>query len=172
MATPHFAIAETYAADTEFFVRRGMVKGFEYASLVAPPAYIAFILTRRGRGHLFVNNILRSTWAGGLVGSAAGGAIEYARSKATKQADLQARRFTATYDTNSIRLDDHATIGSLLFALLTPAIFWKRAKTVNLVLGGIGIGSAAGVVTHHVRNLNGDKPPIASTPSELPVPSS
>lgn len=164
MATTHFAVAETHTADTEFFVRRGAVKGFEYASLFAPPAYVAFVLSRRGRGSLSVSNILRSTWIGGLAGSATGGAVEYVRSKSSEQTDLHARRFKVTYDANSLRLDDHATIGSLLVGLLTPAVFWKRARTVDLVLGGIGLGSAIGVATHHIRNLNGDKPPPTIIP--------
>lgn len=33
--------------------------------------------------------------------------------------------------TTTIRAEDHSTIGALLFALLTPAIFWKRAGTVH-----------------------------------------
>jgi hypothetical protein len=61
MATPHVATMGTFAADTEYLVRRGMTKGYEYASLLAPPAYIAFILARRGRAHLSVNNMLRTT---------------------------------------------------------------------------------------------------------------
>jgi hypothetical protein len=36
-----------------------------------------------------------------------------------------------TSQTASLRADDHATIGGILFAVLTPAIFWKRASTVN-----------------------------------------
>jgi hypothetical protein len=61
MATPHFAVSETYTADTEFMVRRGMTKGFEYASLLVPPTYVAFVLARRGRTHLSINNVLRAT---------------------------------------------------------------------------------------------------------------
>ena len=32
---------------------------------------------------------------------------------------------------DSMRTDDHATIGALLFAVLTPAMFWKRATTIH-----------------------------------------
>jgi hypothetical protein len=31
----------------------------------------------------------------------------------------------------SLRADDHSTIGAILFAVLTPAILWKRASVVN-----------------------------------------
>lgn len=33
--------------------------------------------------------------------------------------------------TASIRADDHSTIGAILFAVLTPALFWNRARMVH-----------------------------------------
>ena len=33
--------------------------------------------------------------------------------------------------TASIRADDHSTIGGILFAVITPALFWKRANSIN-----------------------------------------
>ena len=61
-------IAQAHTADTEYFVRRGMTKGYQIASLVTPPIYAAFVLSRYGRSHLTVNRILRSTWVGGATG--------------------------------------------------------------------------------------------------------
>lgn len=60
--------SQAHAADTEYFVRRGMTKGYQIASLVAPPIYVAFVLSRYGRSHLTVNRALRSTWVGGTIG--------------------------------------------------------------------------------------------------------
>jgi hypothetical protein len=58
-----------HAADTEYFVRRGMTKGYEYASLLTPPLYTVFVFSRRGRGARFtINQFLRATWIGGVVG--------------------------------------------------------------------------------------------------------
>lgn len=62
---PH---SEAYAADIEFFVRRGMTKGYQVMSLVTPPLYTVFILTRRGRGAWHLSRFLRATWVGGTVG--------------------------------------------------------------------------------------------------------
>ncbi|KAL4074678.1 hypothetical protein V8B97DRAFT_1732660 [Scleroderma yunnanense] len=107
-------------------------------------AYIAFVLARKGRGHLSVNRFLRATWVGGAAES---------------QATLRNRRLRDAYDTASLRADDHATIGALLFAVLTPALLWKRANTANLVLGGAGIGTAVGLLTHYGRTLTGDPAP-------------
>jgi len=48
-------------------------------------------------------------------------------------------------------MDDHATIGGLLFALLTPAVLWKRARPIHLILGGAGLGTSAGMMAHWWR---------------------
>lgn len=52
----------------EVLVRRGMTKGYEVFSLLTPPAYAAFVLMRKGKGHFTVNRFLRATWVGGAVG--------------------------------------------------------------------------------------------------------
>lgn len=59
---------DAHAADIEFFVRRGMTKGYQAMSLVTPPLYTIFILTRRGRSAWHLSRFLRATWVGGAVG--------------------------------------------------------------------------------------------------------
>ncbi|KAI0683636.1 hypothetical protein BC835DRAFT_1409359 [Cytidiella melzeri] len=163
-----FDATRTHAADTEFFVRRGMAKGYQLLSLFAPPAYAVFAISRYGRSHLSVNRVLRATWLGGSAGIVGGGSLEYVRSQWTDSAKLRSRRLVATYNTSSVRADDHATIGGLLFAVLTPALFWKRANSINLVLGGAGIGSAVGLLAHYGRAVSGDRPPVVEIPSTNP----
>ncbi|EKM55735.1 uncharacterized protein PHACADRAFT_256576 [Phanerochaete carnosa HHB-10118-sp] len=141
-----------------------MTKGYEVLSLLAPPVYAAFAISRYGRSHVTVNRLLRATWVGGVTGIAAGGAFEYVRSAYSTPENVRNRRIVATYDTESIRADDHSTIGGVLFAVLIPAILWKRASKVNLILGGSGIGSAIGLLAHHGRSLFGDPPPQARIP--------
>ena len=68
---------EAHAADIEYFVRRGMTKGYQTMSLVTPPLYIFFILTRRGRGAWHLSRFLRATWIGGAVGGSE--AVELSR---------------------------------------------------------------------------------------------
>ncbi|KAI8998870.1 hypothetical protein BD414DRAFT_433118 [Trametes punicea] len=170
--TDNFTVAATpqaHAADIEFFVRRGMTKGYQLLSLLTPPVYAVFALTRYGRSHLSVNRVLRATWIGGSVGIAGGGAFEYARSAYSNPEKVRTRRIQATYDTSSIRADDHSTIGGILFAVLTPALFWKRASSVNLILGGAGIGSAIGLLAHHARTVTGDPAPKVRVPEIPPV---
>jgi len=60
-----------HAADTEILVRRGMTKGYELFSLITPPAYVAFVLMRKGRAHFSVNRFLRASWVGGAIGTQA-----------------------------------------------------------------------------------------------------
>jgi hypothetical protein len=87
-------------------------------------------------------------------GVASGGTFEYVRSSNSSPETLRFRRIRASYDVPisalldsiplflmrylsllsqaaSLRADDHATIGALLCAVLTPSIFWKRARTIH-----------------------------------------
>ncbi|KAI0306748.1 hypothetical protein B0F90DRAFT_1814590 [Multifurca ochricompacta] len=139
-----------------------------------------------GKGHLSVNRLLRATWLGGAAGIAAGGALEYVRSSNSSSQTLLSRRLRAVYNvlllslifvsqsltryppllsqTDSLRADDHATIGALLCAVLIPTIFWRRGTAVHLIFGGAGLGTAAGYFTHVARSASGDVPtkPIVS----------
>ncbi|KAG2041543.1 hypothetical protein BDR03DRAFT_856106 [Suillus americanus] len=165
-------LSATHAADVEVLMRRGMTKGYEVFSLLTPPAYAAFVLMRKGKGHFTINRFLRATWVGGAnltpLGCAGGGVLEYFRASRANEATVTNRRLQHAYDAASLRADDHSTIGAILFAVLTPAILWKRASTVNLVLGGAGIGSAIGLLTHYGRTVTGDLTPDAQIP-ETPI---
>ncbi|EIN07678.1 hypothetical protein PUNSTDRAFT_120975 [Punctularia strigosozonata HHB-11173 SS5] len=162
-------LAAARSADTEFLVRRASTKGYEWASLITPPAYVAYVLARKGRAQLSVNRVLRATWVGGAAGVAGGAATGYATCAWSTEVDIRKRRIRAAYDTDSIRVDDHSTIGGLLGAVLTPAILWKRARLAHLILGGAGFGSAVGLLTHYGRSLTGDHPPPTNLP-EIPIP--
>ncbi|TFK25067.1 hypothetical protein FA15DRAFT_591346 [Coprinopsis marcescibilis] len=150
--------ALAHAADTEFLVRKSMNTGYQVATLLAPPVYTAFIIARRGRSSWSLNRTLRATWVGGFAGSAAFGGATYVRYANSSIEHTRAQRISSAYDTNRIRREDHSTIGAVLTAVLFPAILWNRASAVNLILGGAGIGSSAGVLTHYLRNISGDTP--------------
>jgi hypothetical protein len=55
-------------ADTEYLVRRSATKGYQLFSILAPPLYASFSIFWKGRGHLTVNRLLRTTWLGGAAG--------------------------------------------------------------------------------------------------------
>ncbi|KAF9052723.1 hypothetical protein BJ165DRAFT_1523491 [Panaeolus papilionaceus] len=147
-----------HASDVEFLVRNSMGTGYQWASLLVPPAYIAFTLSRKGGSALSLNRTLRATWAGGLAGGALAGGVGYVRYTSAKEDTVRAQRITTAYNTSILRRNDHATIGGLVSAVLVPAIFWKRANVVNLILGGAGIGTAVGACVHYAKVLSGDTP--------------
>lgn len=159
------------SADVEYMVRRGMTKGYQLASVLTPPLYTAFVLTRRGRAQFSINRLLRATWLGGAAGCAGGGAYEFARSSMSNPQNIRARRLNAAYNTSSLRADDHSTIGAVLFAVLTPAVLWKRARVAHLILGGAGIGGGLGWLSHYGRELTGDPAPRVDMPGPV-MPSS
>ncbi|KAF9070378.1 hypothetical protein BDP27DRAFT_1323945 [Rhodocollybia butyracea] len=153
----------THSADTEYLVRKGSNTGYRVISVVTPPAYLVYVLTRYGRHSLSINGLLRSTWIGGLAGAFGGGGIAYARYEFRNPEQVRTKREQTAYDFDRLRAEDHATIGGVLFAVLTPAVLWNRAKIVNLVLGGAGIGASVGMLTHWTRSVTGDPPkPIVS----------
>jgi hypothetical protein len=143
-----FDAAQTHAADTEFFVRRGMTKGYQILSLLAPPVYVAFAISRHGRSHLNVNRVLRATWLGGSVGEyssvsisskyissrlvvqgvVGGGAFEYLRSQWTNHEQLRNRRVVATY---SVSILYHERGNSELMTDLPDLIVTSRRSRYN-----------------------------------------
>jgi len=150
--------SKAYGADAEYLVGKAINTGYQISSSIVPPAYMAFVFARRGRAFFSINRLLRATWVGGLVGTAGSGGLAYIRYANSSEDFLRARRIESVYDTNRIRLDDHAMIGAILCSVLTPALLWKRANTFNLILGGAGIGSSIGLVTHYARLLFNDPP--------------
>ncbi|KAF5391883.1 hypothetical protein D9757_001707 [Collybiopsis confluens] len=151
---------ETHSADTEYLVRKGSNAGYRLLSLLSPPAYIAYTIARRGS--FSINGLLRSTWVGGLAGAVGGGGLAFARYSFTSPDQVRVSRAQAAYDTGRIRAEDHSTIGGVLFAVLTPAALWNRARIANLVLGGAGLGSSIGMIVHWTRSATGDPPKAAS----------
>ncbi|KAJ3728851.1 hypothetical protein C8R42DRAFT_655104 [Lentinula raphanica] len=149
---------ETHSADTEYLIRKSSNVGYRIFSILTPPAYAAYVLVRHGRGSFSVNALLRSTWIGGFVGAAGGAGIAFSRYNFTNAEQVRTKRLQVAYDIDRIRAEDHATIGGVLFAVLTPALFWNRARIANLILGGAGIGTGVGMMAHWTRSATGDAP--------------
>ena len=148
-----------HSADVDFLVRKAMNTGFQVFSLVTPAAYTAFVIARKGRAAWSLNRTLRATWLGGIGGTAAFGGGAYLRYANTSFETTRVYRIESAYDTDRIRREDHSTIGAVLMAVVTPALLWKRASAVNLILGGAGIGGGVGVLAHYFRRISGDEPP-------------
>ncbi|PAV23529.1 RNA polymerase III subunit RPC82 helix-turn-helix domain-containing [Pyrrhoderma noxium] len=155
MSSESVSLTAASAADREFLVRRSMTIGYQYFSLLMPPLYTFVVLSRRklGAQPWAIGRMLRATWLGGIAGVAQGGSLEYFRTSQQNAETLRIRRINAMYNMSSLRAEDHSTIGALLGSLLIPALFWKRAKLIHLILGGAGIGSGFGLLTHWTRNF-------------------
>ena len=54
---------------------------------------------------------------------------------------------------SQLRCDDYSFIGAALGAVITPAIFLRRASILSLITGGASLGLGAGTATHIVRQL-------------------
>ncbi|KAG5649908.1 hypothetical protein H0H81_001528 [Sphagnurus paluster] len=93
------------------------------------------------------------------TGAAGSGGLAYVWYSSCHEDLLRSKRLKAAYNTDRVRANDHATIGAILFGVLIPGIFWKRSNVGNLVLGGAGLGSNIGLLTHYTRSLPGDPPP-------------
>jgi len=154
--------------DTEYLVRQAMTTGYQLSSLLVPPVYIAYVLARRGRTAFSINRVLRATWVGGLSGTIASGGVGYVQYANLSQESARMKRLKMVYDTNLLRRNDHSTIGGIIGAVIMPAILWRRASIVNLILGGAGLGSGTGLLAHYSR----PPPPAQVEATVLPPPTS
>ncbi|CAE6534067.1 unnamed protein product [Rhizoctonia solani] len=159
-------VEAAHAADSEYILRQYSSRGYQTLSFVAPIAYTGYALAR-GRPWS-IQQALRATWVGGIGGAVAGAGTGWAWATTSKPERVQKARMKMAYDHNLLRLNDHSTIGMLLGAMLTPAIFLKRARTLDLILGGAGIGSSAGVAAHWWRSMTEPDPQVPA-PATKPV---
>jgi len=155
-----------HAADSEYILRQYSTRGYQTLSFIAPLAYTGYAIARKRPWTL--NHTLRATWIGGLAGAAAGGGVGWAWASTAKPEKVHIARTKMAYDRGLLRLQDHATIGMLLGAMLTPAILLRRARAIHLILGGAGIGSSIGVAAHWWRTLTETRPPPVAAPPKVP----
>ena len=153
-----------HAADSEYILRQYSTRGYQTLSFVAPLAYTGYAIAKRRPWSL--TQTLRATWVGGIGGAVAGAGTGWAWATSSSPERVHTARAKMAYDHSLLRLNDHSTIGMLLGAMLTPAIFYKRAPIIHLVLGGAGLGSSAGVLAHWWRSVTEARapPPLASPP--------
>jgi len=87
-------------------------------------------------------------WVGNVVVAGAGAAGEYALEGGKGAKEVSERAWAAQHDANRVRASDYSAIGMLLGSLLTPAVLWKRAPRVHLILGGAVLGEGVGWGVH------------------------
>ncbi|EST08357.1 hypothetical protein PSEUBRA_002114 [Kalmanozyma brasiliensis GHG001] len=136
--------------DSAYYIGRYTVQGLQYGCLAATPLYLVSAI--RGRG-FSLRGLARANWLIPSVGAAAGSVAGYAATSQLSHPDLSARTSGLRLNSNRVRQDDLHLIGSVLGALVLPALFLSRVGLINGLLGGAGLGGAAGLVTHQVQRL-------------------
>jgi hypothetical protein len=72
-------------------------------------------------------------------------------------------KFPECQQEKNLRRDGLATIGGGLTAILITGLFWNQASLINLLAGGGGIGTIAGVASAVVMNSQDPPGTIDST---------
>ncbi|CAE6424636.1 hypothetical protein ACGC1H_002573 [Rhizoctonia solani] len=163
-ATDLGIIEAAHAADSDYILRQYSSRGYQMLSFAAPLAYTGYALAR-GRPWS-IQQTLRATWLGGIGGAVAGAGLGWSWATSNNPERVHKARVKMAYDRSSLRVNDHSTIGALLGAMLTPAILLKRARTLDLLLGGAGIGSSAGVMVHWWRSMTEPDPGVPAPPTK------
>ncbi|KAJ1021624.1 hypothetical protein NDA16_003761 [Ustilago loliicola] len=138
--------------DSAYYVGRYTIQGLQYGCLAATPLYL--LQAARGRG-FSLRGLARYNWILPLTSAGAGSVAGYAAASQLDHPSLAARTSDLRLDAQRVRQDDLHLIGSVLGALVLPAIFLKRTGLVNGLLGGAGLGGAGGMILHQVQKLGG-----------------
>lgn len=136
--------------DSAYYIGRYTVSGLQIGCLAATPLYL--LQTLRGRG-FSLRGLARYNWLVPLSGAAVGSVGGSAAASQLDHPSLSVRASGLRLDAQRVRQDDLHLIGSVVGALVLPALFLSRTGLVNGLLGGAGLGGAAGLVTHHVQRL-------------------
>ncbi|GAA5833415.1 hypothetical protein JCM11251_003487 [Rhodosporidiobolus azoricus] len=88
-----------------------------------------------------------------LVGPASGGLVELGRLywQGITETELMAKAARIKANVSQRRVDDYATIGAVLGALILPTLLLRRARLPYLLGSGASLGVAGGVITHAVK---------------------
>lgn len=151
--------------DAAYYVGRYGVQGLQYGCLAATPVYVAQVV--RGRG-FSLRGLARYNWLIPAVGAGLGSAGGYAQAASSDSSVLASKARSWRLDAARVRQDDLHLIGSVLGALVLPALFLRRTGLINGLLGGAGLGGAAGVITHYVQTMSASRSAdIADTAHDL-----
>lgn len=141
--------------DSAYYVGRYGVQGLQYGCLAATPLY--FVQVLRGCG-FSLRGLARYNWLVPAVGAGVGSAAGYAQASSSDTSVLATKARSWRLDAQRVRQDDLHLIGSVLGALILPALFLRRTGLINGLLGGAGLGGAAGVITHYAQSMTSSSP--------------
>ncbi|PVF98182.1 hypothetical protein CPB86DRAFT_705527 [Serendipita vermifera] len=152
------------SSDFNYLVQKWAVRGWQNGCMAGIP--LLWILSRRKMfkpNKRLLERTLQSTWMAGTAGSAVGAGLGLARYSGMDKHELRRRRIELQFAEKNLRRDGLATIGGGLTSILVTAMFWNHASLVNLLLGGSGIGTIAGVASALAMDLQEDPVSTSST---------
>ncbi|WVQ78977.1 hypothetical protein IAT38_001069 [Cryptococcus sp. DSM 104549] len=115
----------------------------ELFSAIAPPAFLISSLVLR-KQRFSVRRLMYASIGGTSLGAGLGAGYGFVRGVGAGDGEVMARLEGVAMDAAQVRRNDYATICAAISALLTPAIFLRRARLPVLVLGGASAGLGAG----------------------------
>ncbi|UZJ52452.1 hypothetical protein CBS101457_001772 [Exobasidium rhododendri] len=137
------------SGEKSYMVERWSLNGFQLATLAATPMYALHALRK---GQFSIRQLVRYNWVVPILGAGAGGGGAFAMTSQESAAKTASRTMEMRMSKSTVRRDDMQLIGSVVGALLVPAIFLRSAGLFNGLLGGAGLGSAAGILTDYFKN--------------------
>ncbi|EPQ27177.1 uncharacterized protein PFL1_05100 [Pseudozyma flocculosa PF-1] len=137
--------------DKAYYLGRYGVKGLQYGCLLATPLYAVRALRR---GTFSLRGLMRANWITPAAGAGLGSATGLITAANLDHKSLSASAQNLRLDANRVRSDDLHLIGSVLGALVIPALFLRRVGLINGLLGGAGVGGSIGLITHQVQRYS------------------
>ncbi|TYJ57327.1 hypothetical protein B9479_001866 [Cryptococcus floricola] len=152
----------SYSPRTQLILHSSLTSAQLFAFL-APPAFLVSSLALK-RTSFSIRGLMRYSASGAALGAVAGAGVGGARAGSASDLEVNAKLGQmasfgkSSLDETSVRRNDYATIGAALSALLTPAIFLKRAPLPALVLGGASVGLGLGAAGYYIEGATKGEP--------------
>ncbi|KAK0553021.1 hypothetical protein OC845_001440 [Tilletia horrida] len=135
-----------------FYVGRYAVQGAQVGCLAATPVYA---LQTVRKGGFSLRGLARYNWIVPLAGGFAGAGAGLVTASQSDAPSITSKSLALRADADRVKRDDLHLIGGVLGAILLPAILLRRVGLVNGALGGLGLGGAAGLITHTFQKYGG-----------------
>ncbi|ODN74513.1 hypothetical protein L202_06889 [Cryptococcus amylolentus CBS 6039] len=146
----------SYSPRTQLILHSSLTSAQLFAFL-APPAFLVSSLALK-RTSFSIRGLMRYSASGAALGAVAGAGVGGARAGSASDLEVNAKLGQMSLDETLVRRNDYATIGAALSALLTPAIFLKRAPLPALVLGGASVGLGLGAAGYYIEGATKGEP--------------
>lgn len=106
--------------EKSYMLQRWSLNGFQLATLAATPIYA---LSAIRRGQFSIRQLVRYNWVVPILGAATGGASAFSITSRESAAATASRTIEMRLSKKTVRRDDRQIIGSVVGALLVPALF-------------------------------------------------